>query len=322
MECSKTYNWGIVGAGRISRKFVDGLKATRNGRPYAVAARNIDDSQEFAREKDMPVAYGSYAELAADPQVDAVYIGTVNTMHEANTILMLSHKKPVLCEKPFAMNRVEVDRMIAAARRNKTFLMEALWTNFLPSMNAVRKIIDGGVIGDITYIRADLGFFRAYDPQIRTFNPEVGGSSLLDIGIYPVFLAVTLLGYPDHITAQAVRMPDGVDVTSSMFFKWKNGAVAQLFSSYCIQLDCEGVIYGSKGKITMHRRFHAPTSISVTVDGNTQDYPVTSVGNGYNYEAQEVMDCLDKGLLESPLFPLAESARFISLLDAIIQQFS
>jgi predicted dehydrogenase len=227
----------------------------------------------------------------------------------------------VLCEKPFAMNRVEVDQMIAAARRNKVFLMEALWTNFLPSMNAVRQLIADGTIGDITYIRADLGFFRAYDPCIRTFNPEVGGSSVLDIGLYPIFLAVTLLGHPDHITAQAVTMPDGVDVTSSMFFKWKNGAVAQLFSSFCIQLDCEGVIYGSKGKITMHERFHAPTRISVTTDGNTYEYPVTSVGNGYNYEAQEVMDCLDKGLLESPLLPLAESAKFMSLLEAVMRQF-
>jgi predicted dehydrogenase len=315
---NKTYNWGIIGAGRISRKFADGLKSTRNGRAYAVAARDLAKAQEFAREKDMPAAYGSYEALAADPQVDVVYIGTVNTMHESNTILLLNHKKPVLCEKPFAMNRVEVDRMMAAAQRNRVFLMEALWTNFLPSMNAVRKIIADGTIGDITYIRADLGFFRAYDPHIRTFNPEVGGSSVLDIGLYPIFLAVTLLGYPDHITAQAVKMPDGVDVTSSMFFKWKNGAVAQLFSSYCIQLDCEGVIYGSKGKITMHGRFHAPTRISVTTDRNTYDYPVASVGNGYNYEAQEVMDCLDRGLLESPLLPLAESAKFMDLLEAVI----
>jgi predicted dehydrogenase len=317
----KTYNWGIVGAGRISRKFVDGLKATRNGRAYAVAARDLDRAQEFAREKDMPVAYGSYEALAADPQVDAVYIGTVNTAHAANTLLMLEHKKAVLCEKPFAMNRVEVDSMMAAAQRNKVFLMEALWTNFLPSMNAVRQLVAGGAIGDITYIRADFGFFRAYDPRIRTFNPEVGGGSVLDIGLYPIFLAVTLLGHPDHITAQAVTMPDGVDVTASMFFKWRSGAVAQLLSSFCIQSDCEGVIYGSRGKITMHSRFHEPTRISVTTGGNTVEHPVASVGNGYNYEAQEVMDCLDRGLLESPLLPLAESAKFMSLLEAVLRQF-
>ena len=317
----KTYNWGIIGAGRISRKFVDGLKATRNGRAYAVAARDLAKAQEFAQEKDMPVAYGSYEELAADPLVDVVYIGTVNTMHAPNTLLMLAHKKPVLCEKPFAMNRVEVDEMIAAAQRNKVFLMEAFWTNFLPSMNAVRQLIADGTIGDITYIRAGLGFFRAYAPPIRTFNPEVGGSSVLDIGLYPIFLAITLLGYPDHITAQAVTMPDGVDITSSMFFKWRNGAVAQLFSSYCIQLDCEGVIYGSKGKITMHGRWHAPTRISITTEEHTYDYPVASGGNGYNYEAQEVMDCLDKGLLESPLLPLSESAKFMSLLEAVMRQF-
>jgi predicted dehydrogenase len=313
----KNYNWGIVGAGRISRKFVDGLKSTRNGCAYAVASRDLQKAQQFANEKNMPVAHGSYEALACDPNVDVIYIGTPNTLHAAHTLLMLEHGKPVLCEKPFAMNRGEVDNMCDAARSRRVFLMEAMWTNFLPSMQAVRKIIADGVIGEVTFLRADLGFFRAYNPVDRIFSPALGGGATLDIGLYPVFLAVTLLGYPDRVAAQAVKTADGVDVTTNMFFTWKNGVFAQLLSSFCAQLDSEATIYGSKGKITMRSRWHCPTSISVTTGDQTADYPVESVGNGYNYEAQEVMDCLAQGLTESPSLPLAASAKFMSLLDRI-----
>jgi predicted dehydrogenase len=316
----KTVNWGIVGAGRIARKFVDGLAATRNGRAYAVASRDEKKAQQFAAEKGMPVAHGSYEALANDPNVDVVYIGTPNTFHAPHTLLMLEHRKPVLCEKPFAMNRGEVDGMMEAARRNNVFLMEALWTHFLPSMQAVRKIVVDGTIGEITFLRADLGFFRAYNPSERIFNPALGGGAVLDIGLYPIFLAVSLLGFPDHVAAQAIKTSEGIDITSNVFFSWKNGAFAQLLSSFCAQLDSEAVIYGARGKITMHGRWHCPTRISVTVDEQTYDYPVESIGNGYNYEAQEVMDCLARGLTESPSLPLAFSARFMSLLEAVMAQ--
>ncbi|GHT67573.1 oxidoreductase [Bacteroidia bacterium] len=316
----KTYNWGIVGAGHISRKFVDGLSDVPNGRAYAVAARDITRAQQFANEKGMPVAYGSYEALANDPNVDAVYIGTTNTEHCAHAILMLEHKKPVLCEKPFAMNREEVDKMIAAARTHHTFLMEALWTNFLPSMNAVRKIIAEGTIGDIRHIRADFGFFREYNPNDRIFNPKLGGGSVLDIGLYPIFLAVSLLGYPDRVRAEGIKSQDGVDLTASMFFEWRNGAFAQLLSSFTVNLGNGATIYGSKGKIAMHRQWHCPTRISLIIDEITTDYPVASVGNGYNYEAEEVQNCLAQGFIESPRLPLAHSAQFMSLMDTVIKQ--
>ncbi|GHT11223.1 putative oxidoreductase [Bacteroidia bacterium] len=316
----KIYNWGIVGAGRISRKFVDGLKDARNARAYSIAARDLTRAQQFASEKGMPVAYGSYQELANDPNVDAVYIGTTNTEHCAHAILMLEHKKPVLCEKPFAMNRQEVDKMVAAARANNTFLMEAFWTNFLPSMNAVRKIIADGTIGEVRCIHSDFGFFREYNPNDRIFNPQVGGGSVLDIGLYPVFLAVTLLGFPQRVRAEGIKTHDNIDLTASMFLEWKNGAFARLVSSFTVNLDNEAYIYGSKGKITMHGQWHCPTRISVTVNDITTDYPVTSVGNGYNYEAEEVQNCLAQGLTQSPLLPLSHSTRFISLLDSIIEQ--
>lgn len=317
----KIYNWGLVGAGRISGWFAEGLKHTRNGRAYAIASRSTDKAKQFAAERNIPVAYGSYEELAADPKVDIIYIGTPNALHAPNSILMMAHKKPVLCEKSFAVTRPEADDMIAAARQHDVFLMEALWTHFLPTMTLVRKIIADGTIGDITCIKADFGFFRAFDPQARVFNPALGGSSMLDIGLYPVYLAVALLGFPDKVMARAVNSPVGPDLTASLFLTWNSGPFAHLLSTFCANIDTEAKIFGTKGKITMHHHFHMPTKISVTVDGQTTDYPSTAVGNGYNYEAQEVMDCLSKGLKESPLLPLSFSARFMSLLDTIRQQF-
>jgi predicted dehydrogenase len=312
------YNWGIVGAGHISRKFADGLRATENGCPYAIASRDIHRAQDFAAEKGIPLAYGSYEALAADPNVDVVYIGTTNTQHLAHTILMLAHKKPVLCEKPFAMNAAETDKMIAIARINNTFLMEALWTHFLPSMQAVRKIIADGVIGEVRCVKAEFGFFRPYNRDSRIFNPELGGGSVLDIGLYPIFLATLLLGYPDMLSAKGIKNDDGIDLTAAMFFGYKNGAFAHLVSSFTANLDNEAHIYGSKGKITMHTCWHMLTRITVATDGTTYDYPVESVGNGYNYEANEVMRCLDAGLTESAARPLQETAKFMRLLDDII----
>jgi predicted dehydrogenase len=316
---NRKYNWGIVGAGHISRKFVDGIRATTNGCPYAIAARDQRRAQQFADEKNMPIFYGSYEELANDPNVDVVYIGTTNAQHIAHTLLMLAHKKPVLCEKPFALNLHETYQMIDAARSNHTFLMEALWTQFLPAMQALRKIIADGTIGSIQCLKADFGFYREYNRSDRVFSPELGGGSILDIGIYPIFLATTLLGYPDSIAASGIKSQDGIDISASIFFGYKSGVFAQLLSSFSANLGNEAQIFGTKGKITLNK-CSFPTRITITTDNETRDYPVETTGNGYNYEAQEVMNCLDNGLIESPVRPLAETLRLVGLMEGVIKQ--
>ena len=212
------YNWGILGVGNISHKFVKGLRDSLGANCYCVASRSKQKAREFADHYHIPVYYGSYEELAKDPSVQVVYIATIHPLHCENTILCLEHKKAVLCEKPFAMNTREAKRMIASAQKNNTFLMEALWTKFLPSIHKVKELIETKAVGEPIAIKADFGFNRPFDSNHRFFIPELGGSSLLEIGIYPVFLSLLLFGVPDHYSAHSVKSPTGTDITTGIFF--------------------------------------------------------------------------------------------------------
>jgi predicted dehydrogenase len=313
------YNWGILGTGKISHKFAEGLSHAKGARLGAVASRSEEKAAEFARLHGIPLHFGSYEELAKDPTVDIVYIGTLHSLHCENTLLCLENKKAVLCEKPFALTAEEVRRMIASSRKNGAFLMEALWTNFLPSIAKVKQLLEEKVVGEPVSIKADFGFFREFDPSHRFFIPELGGGSLLEIGIYPVFLSLLLFGFPDGISGRIVQSPAGTDVTTGVFLSWKSGKFAQLLSSFAVDLDTQADIYCTKGKITLHRMFHMPTRLSVTERGeNPRDIPLEWKGNGYNYEAEEVMRCLDEGRLESPSLTHEFSLTLMHLLETII----
>lgn len=316
------YSWGILGTGKISHKFAQGLREAAGARLSCVASRSTQKAKEFAKVYDIPKFYGSYEELAKDPSVDIVYIGTLHSLHCENTLLCLENKKAVLCEKPFALTADEVRRMIASSRKNGTFLMEALWTNFLPSIQKVKELIKDKVVGDPVSIGADFGFFKEFDNNHRFFIPELGGGSLLEIGIYPVFLSLLLFGFPDEMTSQIIKSPTGTDVTTGVFLSWKSGRFAQLASSFAVDLDTQADIYCTKGKITLHRMFHMPTRLSVTVEGKTREIPLEWKGNGYNYEAEEVMRCLSENRLESPSLTHEFSLTLMYLLETILKEGS
>lgn len=315
----KQYNWGIIGTGSISHLFAQGLRNASGANLYCVASRSRQKADAFAKVYNIPVAYGSYEELAKDSHVEIVYIGTPNSLHCENSLLCLQNKKAILCEKPFALNTSQVERMIHSARQNNVFLMEALWSRFLPSIQKVQSLIQNKVLGEPLCIKADFGFLAEYNEQSRLFNPTLGGGSLLDIGIYPVFLALLLFGYPDRISSHSVMAPSGVDLSTGIFLSWKSGQFAQLASSFGVDLDTEAVIYCTKGKITLHRRFHMPTRLSITTDDQHKEIPIDWRGNGYNYEAEEVMKCLNEGRLESQLLPLNFSLQLMKLLQSISQ---
>jgi predicted dehydrogenase len=314
----KQYTWGILGTGNISHKFAGGLKAAKGANLLCVASRSPQKAQEFARQHGIPKFYGSYEELAKDPSVDIVYIGTVHSLHCENTLMCLEYKKAVLCEKPFALNAGQVQRMIASSKANKTFLMEALWTNFLPSILKVKELLSGKTVGEPIALKADFGLLKPFDPNHRFYKPELGGGSLLEIGIYPVFLSLLLFGFPDQLSAHSVVSPTGTDVSTGIFLSWKSGQFAQLASSYAVELDTEAVIHCTEGKITLHKRFHMPTRLSITKNDTTTDIPITWIGNGYNYEAEEVMRCLSENLFESPSLPHEFSLKLMTLLDEIL----
>lgn len=231
MNQKKKYNWGIIGCGKIAHKFAEDLITVPNATLYAVASRDLKKAKDFGKTYDVYCCYGSYKELATNPEVDIIYIATPHVFHFENSLMCLTNKKAVLCEKPFAINIKQVEEMITAAKNNNTFLMEALWTYFLPHYKYVLNIIQSNELGEVKSLKADFGFASTYDPENRLFNKKLGGGSLLDVGIYPLFAALSILGYPEETEANAKFNDDGIDEKCSMLLTYKNNIQASLHSS-------------------------------------------------------------------------------------------
>lgn len=314
----KSYNWGIIGPGRIAHKFAEGLKELPNARLLAVASRAKERADAFAGKFGIEKSYEGYNLLAKDPDIDIVYIATPHTEHCSNTLMCLEQRKAVLCEKPMAINTREVKTMANTAKEHSTFLMEALWTRFLPSTLKVQELIAKNVIGDVQMMKADFGFVGNKDPEWRLFNKTLGGGALLDVGIYPLFLTRLILGNPSDLKAFATIGATGVDDSCSVIMKFPEGQLAEIYASIITDTETEATIYGTKGKIMLNRRFFAPTTIDIIYHNGTNEHvAVPSQGNGYNYEAQEVMRCLDQNLTESPMMPLDFTFDIMNMMDDI-----
>ncbi len=315
---AKTYKWGIIGLGKIAHKFAEDLNVAKRSKLWAVASRSKERATAFANTYQAPNAYGSYQEILQCSQLDAIYIATPHISHCLNTLMCLEHQIPVLCEKPFAMNANEVRRMISLAKFQNTFLMEALWTRFLPTTLKVMDLINKGTIGKVMSLQADFGFNATFNPDSRLFNQNLGGGALLDVGIYPVFLSLLLFGKPDHISATAHIGPTNVDESLGILFKYQEKQMAVLQASIITKTATEAVICGEKGIIRINSRWHEPTSLSLELHGKpAKDFFFDYTSNGYHYEIEEVVKCLDKGQKESKLMPLDFSLDLIELLDAI-----
>ena len=318
MPENKTVNWGIIGTGWIADKFAEGLSVLPDARIKAVASRSIERAKKFAAQCHVDHAYGTYEQIALDPDIDVIYVASYHPFHCENTLSCLEAGKAALCEKPFAMNEREVVRMIAKAREKNVFLMEAFWTRFLPSIEETLKLIAAGELGTVRLINSDFGVSRQFDPNHRVFNKALGGGSLLDIGIYPVFLTLLLWGEPDQISAIADIGSTKVDESLALTFNYKDGRIATLFSSFKVNSTVESQICGTKARLKLNRMWHCPVTLELTKgDTDTRLISPKYVGNGYNYEANEVMKCLRSGKKESEILPLDFSLRLIRLLDRI-----
>ncbi len=314
----KDIRWGIIGTGWIADKMAEALTVVEHAELAAVGSRTKATAEKFARDHTIERAYGSYEEVAADPGIDVVFIATPHPLHAANSIMCLNYGKAVLCEKPFAMNEREVRRMISTARSRNLFLMEAFWTRFLPSTDRVLDLIGSGAIGEVRHIKSDFGVYREFDRNHRAFNKELGGGSLLDIGIYPVFLTLLLWGEPDGISCVPSFGRTGVDESLALTFTYRGGRIATLFSSFTVNSTVETHICGTKGRIKINRMWHCPVPIELTTgDEKHETIRFKYTGNGYNYEAAEVVRCLQSRMKESIILPLDFSVRLIRLLDRI-----
>ncbi len=312
--------WGILGCGNIAGKFADGLRAVPEAKLHAVASRSEPKARQFREKHGAAKWYADYESLAADPEIDVIYIATPHVFHKTHTMLCLSSGKHVLCEKPFAVNRKEAEEMVAAARTKKLFLMEAMWTRFLPVIREVRRLLTQGIVGDVRMITADFGFRADFDPQSRLFDPALGGGSLLDVGVYTVAWANMIFNKPpSSLVSTASFAATGVDNQAATILRYDKGELALLSSSLSAATANEAGIFGTRGSIRIPSFWRA---MRATVSGeDKKEISIPFKANGYEYEAEEVMRCVEDGKVESPTMPLADSLAILAMLDEIRGQW-
>lgn len=314
----RKFRWGIIGAGRIAQKFAHDLALLPQAELHAVASRSQQRADDFAKKNAAKHAFASYeAMLTAD--VDAVYIATRHPQHCAPTIMCLNAKIPVLCEKPLAMNSEEVARMITAAKTNNTFLMEAIWTRFLPSFKKAMELVQAGEIGEVLTVKADFGFVSPVDPHSRLYNREMGGGVLLDIGIYPILLAQILLGQHEKMQATAHLGITGVDEETAINLSYPNAKFALLHATVRNKTETVAFIHGTKGTMKLASRWHESNNFFIEFNnGETRTYQFDFKGAlGYKFEIEHLMECVQAGMKESPVVSFEFSENLMRTLDEV-----
>ena len=311
--------WGIMGTGGIAGAFAADLALTDSGTVAAVGSRSQASADAFADRLGIERRHASYEDLATDPDIDAVYVATPHPMHHANALLALNAGKPVLVEKPFTMNADEARELVKVARDNNVFLMEAMWTRFLPGIRRVRELVGG--LGDIVTVTADHGQWFAENAEHRLFAPALGGGALLDLGVYVVSFASMVLGKPDRVVSMIDPAFTGVDGQTSMIFGYESGAQAVLTCTLRAKSPTRAAIVGTEGRIEIDGAFYAPAAVTLTPrDGEPTVIPSVHEGRGLRHQADEVALRLAAGETESPLMPLDETISIMETMDAVLAQ--
>jgi predicted dehydrogenase len=314
------FSWGILGPGGIARAFAKDLTLLEGHTIGAVGSRSIDNAHSFAKDFG-GTAYASYEELVKDPTIDAIYVATPHPAHHDNVILALDAGKPVLCEKPFAVNAREAQAMVDAAAKNKVALMEAMWARFLPHYSKVREIVASGVLGPILSIHADHGQRLADQNIPRLVEPHLAGGALLDLGIYPISFAHMILGNPASITSSAIMTSKGVDAQTSMIFSYANGAQSVLTTTMIEQTPCRAVVAGLHGWLEIDRTFYNPASMRVVLnDGSVTQYPNTYTGHGLREQAESFKQLVESGKIQSEILSWQDTIDIMKTMDAVREQ--
>ena len=319
---SKEYRWGIVGPGGIAHKFADALSNIENAKLQAVASTNSQRAKDFAQKYSIPNCYNSYEQLFLDDTVDIVYVATTHNFHYKNSIDALNAKKHVLCEKPMAVNASQVKQMINSAKSNNVFLMEAMWTRFLPMMAEVRVIIEKGTIGQPQLLYVDFGLNFNFDPQSRAYNPDIAGGALLDLGVYCHALASMIFGKPNNISSTIKMAETGVDQRSTVVLEYDNAKVAVLFQALDLETPNEALIVGTEGSIKLHSSWMSGSDYTLKLNNGTEKrYNVDTHENGFIYEIIAVQECINAGKTECELMSLDETLAIAETMDALREQW-
>ncbi len=321
-EESSVFRWGILGPGKIARRFAEGLAhCSSAARVTAVGSRSLERAREFGDEFGASRAYGSYEELAADGSLDAVYIATPHSEHARHAILCLEHGRPVLVEKPFTLNQREARQVIDMARARGLFCMEAMWTRFFPAVRLLRRLIADGAIGRPRMVTADFGYRTEFDAGSRLFDPRLGGGGLLDVGIYPLSLACMLLGEPVSAVAQASLAATQVDDSAAFLLQHRGGELSLLSCATQVRTANEARVFGEAGSISLNGEWWKADGLTISRDGaDAETVRLEYPGNGFQFEADETQACIRSGKLESAIMPLDETMMQMRVLDDLRRQ--
>lgn len=314
-----TIRWGILGTGNIAHLVADDLALLPDAELTAVGSRAQERADAFGDTFEVPHRHSSYEALVADTDLDVVHVATPHSAHLEHATMALEAGHAVLCEKPLALNAAQAKRLIDTARRHDQFLMEAMWTRFLPVMNDVRRLVqEEHALGNVHLLQADIGMSQAFDPDHRLFDPALGGGALLDLGVYPIAFAFDLFGAPDAVTSSAVLGETGVDEQCAAVFRYNDGTQGVWHASLRADAGRTCVLAGSEGRLRGTRAWWKGAPFELTrEDGSTASFARPYEGNGYQFEAAHVMTCLREGRTESPVMPLEESHALLQTTDAL-----
>lgn len=315
---AKEIRWGLVGLGNIAHTFVKDLQLVDDAVVYAAASRSADKAEEFAREHGIETAYGSYRELLEDDRVDIVYIATPHNSHAELTVAGLRNGRHILCEKPVAINREQAEGMVAASRESGKFFMEAFWARFNPNIREVIDRVRAGEIGEVRYVHADFAFRVDKDPSHRMLNMELGGGALLDMGVYPLFLAYAILGTPTGILAKSKFHATGADLQTAMILDYDK-AQAVLYTGFSSQSEARATISGREGRVVIHPPWFAADSFTFfrNYDADGTLFEREKKGRGFCHEIEECHACIRSGRIESEHWSHGDSVELMGIVDRI-----
>ncbi|MGI9577794.1 MAG: Gfo/Idh/MocA family protein [Microthrixaceae bacterium] len=309
--------WGICGTGRIAQKMVGELAAIADARVVSVASRSADRAAEFAADHGIPRSHSSYEALAADDEVDVVYVATTQEGHHDTVVMMLEGGRAVLCEKPLAMNAAQVASMCDVASREGKFLMEAMWSRFSDAWRTARSLIEGGRIGQPALLRADLSLSVPQEMRAthRLMDPARGGGALMDVGVYPLNLAVFLFGQPLEVAASGVLPTESLDLRASALLQHGAGVTSLVSTGIDFEGGADARISGTEGAVMIEPRMHASGALVLESGGATERIECEPPGLGI--QVPEVHRCIRSDLLESPVMSWDESLAMHRLTDRI-----
>lgn len=315
----KEIKWGIVGPGIIANKFAQAVKNVEGALLTAVASRSLERGREFAHKYNIENVFCGYEEMAASDKVDAVYIATAHPFHKECAELFLNAGKHVLCEKPVCVNAAQAISLKACAEANSVFLMEAMWTRFLPAVKEACAIAKSGTIGDVLGVEADFCYASSPEEEAKLFQNHMAGGCLLDVGVYGLHFVSLFLGSDPETVLAVADVREGVDCHTNIFMKYKNGAIAKVSSAISLYKPEAAYIYGTKGYMYLPQ-FYGGQEIFLYTDGTEQHIVKPSLGDGFEEEIIEVCDCIRAGKIQSDIMPMAESIKVIRQMDEIRKQ--